>query len=147
MQVCVSHQTFIMRQLLLLAFLVVLCFSCNKKSLESNVVGQWIWTIQYANNPAYNYTPQSTGISEKLSFNSNGSYSTTKNGVIVNSGTYKLSTAKSTRGEDVASIKCTNERVRDSVAYYMLAYNNDSLFFTPDLIGTVGSGSRHYGRQ
>jgi len=138
----------IMRHLLLLtAFLLVICFSCKKESSQSNVAGQWHWTIQYADNPAYNSTPQTTGIQELLFLNNDNSYSLMQNGVITNSGTYKLLTAKNTSGQNVSGIQYTNARVTDSVSYYTLANNNDSLFFTFDLIGTVGSGSRHYGRQ
>ena len=133
--------------LLFITFLSVICFCCKKDSSQNNLVGQWIWTIQYADNPAYNSTPQSTGIQEILIFNTDDSYSLAQNGVIVNTGTYKLSTAKNTSGQSVSSIKYTNLRVTDSVAYYRLANNNDSLFFTYDLIGTYGSGSRHYGRR
>ena len=135
------------RFLLFITFLSVICFSCKKDSSQNNLVGQWVWTIQYADNPAYNSTPQSTGIQEILIFNNDDSYSVAQNGVIVNTGTYKLSTAKNTNGQNVSSIKYTNIRVTDSVAYYGLSNNNDSLFFTYDLIGTYGSGSRHYGRR
>jgi hypothetical protein len=41
----------------------------------------------------------------------------------------------------------TNKRIADSVSYFVLMNNNDSLFFEYDLIGTQGSGSRHYGRK
>lgn len=136
-----------MRHLLLMAFLLVTCFSCKKDSSQSNLVGQWDWIIQCAGNPAYNSTPQSTGIQEVLSFNNDGIYSLTQNGVATNSGTYKLSTAKNTSGQDVSSIQYTNARVTDSLAYYELTNNNDSLLFSYDLIGTVGSGSRLYGRE
>lgn len=135
------------RFLSLITFLLVICFSCKKESSHNNLAGQWIWTIQYADNPTYNSTPLSTGVQEILFLYSDNSYSLTQNGVIVNAGTYKLSTAKSTSGQNVSGIKYTNLRVTDSVAYYALTNNNDSLFFTYDLIGTYGSGSRHYGRH
>jgi hypothetical protein len=137
----------IMQRLLLLLFLCLSYFSCKKDSSEANLSGEWIWTLQSAGNPAYNSTPQSTGINEILSFDNNGNYSVSQNGVITNSGTYKTSTAKNTSGETVLSIKYTNARVTDSVDYYMLTNTNDSLIFSYDLIGAVGSGSRHYGRK
>ena len=135
------------RLLLFLFFFFILNASCNKDSGQPNLAGQWIWTIQYADNPAYDSTPQSTGIRETLSFTTDGNYSLTQNGVVTNSGTYKTSTAKNTSGQNIPDILYTNTRVTDSVAYYSLENKNDSLFFTYDLIGTVGSGSRHYGRQ
>ncbi len=147
-EIDVRHKTPFMRQLLLLTFLTMLYFSCKKESTpKNNVTGQWIWTINYAGNPAYNSTPQSTGVNEILTFNSNGNYAITQNGITANAGTYHLSNAKSLSGQNVPGIYYTNSRVTDSVAYYTLQYNNDSLFFTYDLIGTVGSGARHYGRQ
>ena len=143
-----SSKMYIMQRLLLfLFFFFILNASCNKDSSQPNLAGQWIWTIQYADNPAYDSTPQSTGIRETLSFTTDGNYSLTQNGVVTNSGTYKTSTAKNTSGQNIPDILYTNTRVTDSVAYYSLENKNDSLFFTHDLIGTVGSGSRHYGRQ
>ena len=126
-----------LRIYLILAFLVVLDSACTKSSGQSKLTGQWIWTIQYADNPAYNSTPQSTGIQETLLFESNGNYSLTQNGVVVNSGTYKTSTAKNNRGQTVSSVLYTNARVTDSVAYYQLTSNNDSfIYLSNDLIGT-----------
>ena len=121
--------------------------SCKKNVAQKKIVGEWIWTIQYSDNPAYNSTPQSTGVRETLSFNRNGDYALTQNGIVTNTGTYRLSTAKSINGQNVSSIYYSNSRLTDSVAYYLLQNNNDSLIFSHDLIGTVGSGSRHYGRQ
>ena len=123
---------------------ILISTSCKKDTVQKTIVGQWTWTIQYANNPANNSTPQSSGNNEIFLFNANGSYSLTQNNIAVNTGTYKISSATSTNGLKVSSALFTNQRVTDSVAYYSL--NNDSLFFSYDLIGTVGSGSRHYGR-
>jgi hypothetical protein len=118
-----------------------------KSSGQQNITGEWVWTIQYADNPAYSSTPQSTGIHETLSFASNSNYSLIQNGLVVNSGTYKTSTAKNNQGKTISSVLYTNTRIKDSVAYYQLTHNNDSLIFSHDLIGTLGSGSRHYGRK
>ncbi len=98
-------------------------------------------------NPYYSSTPQSTGINEILTFTSTGTYKIAQNGTVVNNGTYKTITAKSAAGQTVMGISYTNSRVSDSTEYYYLANSNDSLFFAHDLIGTVGSGSRHYGRK
>jgi hypothetical protein len=130
---------------ILIAVMIVFV-SCKKSDTQiSPLAGKWNWTIQYANNPAYNTTPQSTGIIEIFTFNVNSTYSLTQNNAVINTGTYKMSTATSTNGASVASILFTNSRVTDSVSYYSL--NADSLYFCYDLIGTVGSGSRHYSRE
>ena len=132
----------------LILFSLLIFGSCKKDntSTSGNIVGQWKWTIQYANNPTFNSTPQSTGIQETLSFTSSH-YTVTQNGAVTNAGTYRTSTATGTGGQSVLSILFTNQRITDSVTYYSFGNNSDSLFFSYDLIGTVGSGSRHYGRQ
>jgi hypothetical protein len=135
-----------MRQRLLLIIIVVSGFCCKKDSL-TDLSGNWVWTIQHLNGPPFSYTSQSTGIQEVLIFNRDGSYALLQNGVAINTGTYHLSAAMSSRGDKVPGVYYTNTRVRDSVAYYTMTNNGDSLFFAYDLIGTVGSGSRHYGRQ
>lgn len=127
--------------------LLVLFNSCKKESTQTHIIGLWNWTIQYAGNPAYNSTPLSTGIKETLSFNGNGNYSLAQNGIVTNSGTYRTSNAISTSGQIVMSVLYNNLKVKDSAAYYLLTNNNDSLIFSHDLIGSVGSGSRHYSRQ
>jgi hypothetical protein len=131
---------------ILLIGVLILFVSCKKDSTQTaSLAGNWNWTIQYANNPAYNSTPQSTGIIESFTFNTNGTYALTQNSVVVNTGTYRMTTATGTNGASVTGVLFTNSRVTDSVSYYSL--NTDSLFFSYDLIGTAGSGSRHYGRQ
>jgi len=129
--------------------LSVLLISCKKETLTavSAIEGQWQWAIQYANNPAYNATPQSTGINETISFLANGTYSVAQNNVVINSGTYKTSATMSTRGELIPTILYSNNRVIDSAGYYKIENNSDSLIFCHDFIGTVGSGARHYGRK
>lgn len=129
--------------------LYILLISCQKETATtpSPVEGQWQWTIQYANNPAFNATPQSTGINETISFLPGGAYSLVQNNVVINSGTYKTSATLSTRGELVPTILYSNNRVTDSAEYYQIMNNSDSLVFCHDLIGTVGSGARHYGRK
>src|ERR1700739_3550922 len=120
-QIIVIFKQYIMvRMCLILAFVIVIDSSCTKSSGQQNITGEWIWTIQYADNPAYNSTPQSTGIQETLSLAGNGNYSLIQNGIVVNSGTYKTLTAKNTRGETVSGVLYTNTRVKDSVAYYQL---------------------------
>jgi hypothetical protein len=136
-----------MRRFAMAAMCTTLIFSSCKKETNTTIVGNWVWIIQYADNPAYNSTPQSTGIQEIISFGTDGTYSLTQNNIVMNSGTYKTSSATSIRGDKISSALYSNNRVTDSVAYYVIQNNNDSLIFSYDLIGTVGSGSRHYGKQ
>jgi hypothetical protein len=145
---CHTTNMIVMKYLLisLLAFMLV-CSSCKKDNAQSNIIGQWEWTIEYANNPFYNFTPQSTGIRETLIFTAAGKYNLIQNGAIVTTGNYKTATATGNQGQKVLSILYSNTSVIDSAAYYVLINNIDSLIFSHDLIGTAGSGSRHYGRQ
>ncbi|HMU10098.1 MAG TPA: hypothetical protein PKC54_08840 [Ferruginibacter sp.] len=139
-----------MRRLIIPLFtLYILLLSCKNEEIAtpSQIEGQWQWTIQYANNPAFNSTPQSTGINETISFLPGGAYSVVQNNVVINSGTYKTSVTISTRGELIPTILYSNNRVTDSVEYYNIVNNADSLVFCHDFIGTVGSGSRYYGRK
>jgi hypothetical protein len=134
-----------LRPALLFILGILFLFSCSKDHPKPAITGQWAWTIQYYDYPTFE-TPQSTGINETLSFNEDGTYSVLQNNSIVNSGTYTTGTASNPNGTSVFSISYSNSRVTDSSTYYELQNNNDSLFFSYDLIGTVGSGSRHYGR-
>jgi hypothetical protein len=138
-----------MQKLTLSALILLSFFSCKKTdpAVTATVVGQWSWVIQRENNPAYFSTPLTTGINETMEFNINGNYAVTQNTVIVNSGTYKLTTGTSTSGSPVSGVLFSNARVTDSAAYYVIRNNNDSLMFCHDLIGTVGSSSRFYGRK
>jgi hypothetical protein len=137
-----------MRSLTVSVILITAFFcSCKKDDTTKQIMGNWVWTIQYAGNPTYNTTPFNTGISEILSFNSDGSFKLTQNGLMVNSGKYRTGTARSSNGNTVSAVLYTDPTTIDSVAYFFLANNNDSLIFSYDLIGSVGSGARDYGRQ
>jgi len=129
---------------LLLFCAVFFCSSCSKSKIAADIAGECTWIIQYTNNPSYTSTPQSSGIAEIMWLNTNSTYSVKQNGNEVNTGTYKVTKKKSSYGGKVPGILFTNSRVTDSAAYFTL--DNDSLFFSNDLIGTIGSGSRHYGR-
>ncbi len=125
---------------------VILFISCKKNAADAGITGNWQWTIQYANNPAYNSTPQSTGIQETLSFSSNGKYSVTQNGMITQAGNYKTTVSNTVAGK-VSTVLYSNTRVRDSVAYYTFNNNGNNLVFSNDLSGTIGSGARYYNRM
>ena len=100
-------------------------------------------------NPLYDSSAQNTGVQEILSFTSNGLYTDTKNGIAVNSGTYKnvVNTFTDGYGNKVSVIFYSNTHVQDSVAFYSLANNNDSLIISLDNTGFLASESKHYGRK
>jgi hypothetical protein len=139
-----------MRQILPVLSLLLLCVSCEKENEATAAIkqlqGNWVWTIQWSGS-FHTSTPQSTGIHEILSFNSNGSYSISKNGTVVNTGTYKTAAVTNENGDKVARIQYSNARVIDSTTYFIISHNNDSLAFGGGMMGIDGTGSKHYGRQ
>jgi hypothetical protein len=137
-----------MQKFILSVLISLSLFSCKKSETTQAdpIAGQWKWVIQRENNPAYFSTPATTGIQETLEFNTNGTYTVTQNSVTVNSGTYKTVIATSTNGSPVSGVLYSNTRVTDSVVYYVVRNNNDSLMFCHDLIGTLGASSRIYGK-
>lgn len=113
--------------------------------MSAKITGNWQWKIQYSNNPNFNTTPASTGIQEILTFSSNGNYTLTQNGSMVQSGTYKTTVSNTPAGK-VSTLLYSNSRVSDSLAYYDINNNRSNLIFSNDLSGTAGSGSRVYDR-
>jgi hypothetical protein len=109
--------------------------------------GNWVLAMRWYGGLPYFITAQSTGIHEVLSFNPNGSYSISKNGMVADIGTYKTATVTSPDGERVARIQYSNTRVTDSIDYFIITHNNDSLAFGSGMMGIDGSGSRVYVRQ
>jgi hypothetical protein len=139
-----------MQKLLLSLLVSLLFFSCKKTETTQadSITGQWKWVIQRENNPAYFSTPATTGIQETIAFNADGSYTVTQNSTVVNSGTYKTIVERCSRDNSkVSGVLYSNARVTDSVAYYQVRNNSDSLMFCRDLIGSAGGSSRFYGRQ
>lgn len=87
--------------LLTLAFFT--CISCKKTAhpdepvnpLAVPLIGTWNWVLQYysfypSNFSANPLTPANTGISETLTFNTNGQWRVVRNGVYFSGGTYKI---------------------------------------------------------
>lgn len=127
--------------------LMLVTLSCKKEASTKTIAGTWVWTAQFTNNAAYDSSAESTGIVELLSFTPNGNYSVTKNGALVNAGTYKTAMVKSISGQNISELLFSNTRVTDSSVCYALENNGSTLFFSNDLIGTFGSGARYYDRK
>ncbi|MDE3185474.1 MAG: hypothetical protein KGM16_18845 [Bacteroidota bacterium] len=137
-----------MRKFHLILILTFLLFnSCKKDSTASSIVGNWNWAVQYFDYPPFSATPQSTGTQEILVFKSDNTYSLAQNSVIINAGTYKISSATNSLGIRVSSVLFSNSRVKDSIAYFNIIAHSDSLYFSNGLMGTVGSGARYYVRH
>ncbi|MBR2647590.1 MAG: hypothetical protein IKD55_02035 [Sediminibacterium sp.] len=133
-----------MKKMSLYIFLSIIC-ACKKDSSQQPIVGEWVWYLNRTNNPYYNTTPQSTGITEILKIQANGEYNVLINNQIENTGTYKLTYEVANNGSIVNKILYTNQRIIDSVEYYVI--QNDTLRFSWGLIGSVGSRSRFYKRK
>ena len=129
-----------------LLFILIALFSC-KKDLERTdhaIVGEWNWSIQYTGNPAYSQTPQNTGIQEKLIFNNTQTWSLIRNGTLTASGTYQSDFATNSNGQQINRLHFYTGPGTDSVCYYRIQDNANTLMFSPDLMGTIGGGSRIY---
>lgn len=126
---------------------LLLMVSCKKEAssflADEAIIGQWGWSVQYTGSPLYTLTPQNTGINETLVFYEDRNWIIVQNSVIVKSGTYKTSRVTKSNGEQVNAIHYNNSNLdTDSTTYYKIY--NDSLIFSNDFGGTVGSGARIY---
>lgn len=136
-----------MKKIILFFSLCFIFTSCSNDSANTSIVGRWEWTIQHMDSTPFTRTPEITGIQETLTINSNGTYSVSKNNKITNSGTYKKSKEKNYEGKYVKAILYSNTRVTDSVDYYSIDKNSNTLVFSFSLLGYDGAGSREYTRK
>ena len=133
-------------KLAILLLAITVSISCKKSNISPPIlVGNWNWisTINDgAPGPLNPLTPLNSGMSRSLTFTSTG-WILKINNLIVESGTYTTSIAKSSFGESINRIDYfkTNSTI-DSITYYSIA--GDSLIFSFDFSGTVGSGSSAY---
>lgn len=137
-----------MKQLLTMSLIAFIFFqSCKKDKISSsNLTGSWTWTwtsTDAAPGPLNPLTPQNSGITQSLNFNENN-WVLTKNNLVVSSGTFTTSTEKNiTTGQNISCIHYFKKNnPTDSLKYYLVS--KDTLFFSNDLIGIIGSGSNLY---
>ncbi len=127
---------------------VMTVFSCKKSNITPpDLTGTWNWNSTYSDSalgPTNPQTPANSGITKSLSFK-NGDWSFTQNGVTVLEGGYSTSVLNSTYGKPANRIQYVRKNQTDSVTYYSIS--GDSLIFSYDLSGTVGSGVTFYIRQ
>lgn len=131
---------------ILLATLAIL-FSCKKSNNSAPALtGIWYWNATYndgAPGPKNPLTPVNSGIIQKLSF-TNKDWNLTQNGVIVSKGSYSTFAPGIFLG-NITEIRYTLANNTDSITYYTIS--SDSLIFSHDYSGTVGSGATFYTRQ
>ena len=136
----------LMRKKLTIFLAVILIISCKKSNISPPVlVGNWNWISTFndgAPGPLNPLTPINSGMTQSLIFTNTG-WVLKINNLIVESGTYTTSIAKNLSGESINRIGYykTNSPT-DSITYYSIT--KDTLIFSYDFSGTVGSGVSAY---
>ncbi len=128
---------------------IVISISCKKSNMSApSVVGDWNWISTFndgAPGPLNPLTPINSGISQSLTFTNTG-WVLKINNMIVNSGVYTTSIAENLGGQSINRIGYFKANsATDSITYYSIT--NDTLTFSYDFSGSVGSGSSTYIRN
>jgi hypothetical protein len=128
-------------------FLAITVSTCCKKSKISPPIltGKWNWVSTFndgAPGPLNPLTPINSGMNKSLTF-TNIDWDLKINNLIVESGTYTTSIEKNIFGGNINRIGFykTNSPT-DSITYYSIS--GDTLIFSYDFSGTVGSGASIY---
>ena len=125
---------------------ITVIIGCKKSTVSPPVlIGNFNWISTFndgAPGPLNPLTPINSGITKSLIFTSNTWLLKIKD-LAVDSGFYTTSVSKNNLGKSINRIGYykTNSQ-SDSVSYYTLT--GDTLIFSYDLSGTVGSGSSAY---
>ena len=134
------------KKLILLLLAITAIISCRKSNISPpSLAGNWNWISTYndgAPGPLNPLTPVNSGITRSLTF-TNNSWVLKINNLIVDTGTYNTSIDKNLSGESINRISYhkTNGPT-DSITYYSIT--GDTLVFSYDLSGSVGSGATAY---
>ena len=134
-----------------ICFLLILTasfFTSCKKENEANkeIFGSWNWVKQTNDSwPPVDKTPQSTGINESVTFNSNQTYTIVRNNIQAEVGTFSTEPFTTTNGKSTNKIIFNRGSGLDSVHYFMI--NGTSLSFSYDYSGGAGGGIRFYEKQ
>lgn len=122
-----------------------LTFSCKKDTPNpvKDITGEWNWSFTQAVFPSDPLTPATTGVQERIVFNSDETWTKTENGIKTGSGTYSLG-----HGSNTPYVGA-HVNIYDSVVYYRDGvdvkawdyYNvfNDTLQFCPGYAGKYAS--------
>jgi hypothetical protein len=134
------------KKLTILFLAITVSSSCKKSNISPPIlVGNWNWVSTFndgAPGPLNPLTPINSGMTQSLTFTNTG-WVLKINNLIVESGTYTTSIAKNIFGESINRIGYykTNSPT-DSITYYSIT--RDTLIFSYDLSGSVGSGASTY---
>jgi len=131
--------------------ILVLCMAaflpgCKKTGLlPPDIRGGWVW-LSTSNDGAPGLlnplTPSNSGMIQSLSLTDSDWY-LSRNSVAVSSGTYTTSLAVNNQGNTINRINFHHANSQtDSISYY--AISKDTLIFSYDYSGSVGSGATVY---
>jgi hypothetical protein len=134
------------KKLPILFLAITVSISCKKTDISPPVLtGNWNWisTINDgAPGPLNPLTPINSGTTRSLTFANTGWFLKVNN-LVVDSGSYTTSIAKNLSGESINRISYDNTNSQtDSITYYSII--KDSLIFSYDFSGSVGSGATVY---
>ena len=140
---------FMKRLLTTLLILFIALQSCKKNNQSPvKLVGTWTWVATYQDAPLSStnpLTPLNSGVKKYLYFTIKN-WSFNQDSVTVGGGNYGTSVVTNAMGQKVNAIHFYNANVgTDSTTYYSI--NKDTLTFSLDFNGTIGSGSTLYVRQ
>jgi hypothetical protein len=132
----------------------IICFlafqNCQKNNVSNSadLTGTWNWIFTHtdgAPGPLNPLTPLNSGITQSLTF-ANGKWRLDQNNTEVSSGSFKISHAISRSGKNIQSIHYFHTaNPADSLTYYEIRH--DTLVFSYDLSGSVGSIATFYSKQ
>jgi hypothetical protein len=137
----------LMKKKLTILFIAITAITgCRKSNISPpSLEGNWNWISTYndgAPGPLNPLTPVNSGMTRSLTF-TNTSWVLKINNLTVDTGTYNTSIVKNLSGESINRIGYyrTNGPT-DSITYYSIT--GDTLIFSYDLSGSVGSGASAY---
>jgi hypothetical protein len=133
--------------ILIFVFIAAAFISCKKDNSENTeIFGTWKWVNQTNDSwPPVDVTPQSTGINESVTFNSNHNYSIVRNGNLAETGKFSTAPFTTSSGKTSSKIIFKRESGMDSVHYFQVS--GSSLSFSFNYSGANGASTRFYEKQ
>ena len=109
---------------------------------KTTIVGPWTWSAQYGmgQNPTIQ-DPANTGINETLQMNADSTWTQTKNGAVVNTGTYLFSPFPEPAGPPATFIYFTNSKYPGEATFDNFDFNYgfmNSFTLTKDTLVFIG---------
>jgi hypothetical protein len=139
-----------------LTLMLILFFTQCKKTDTTTipaVVASWVWLYTYKNlplSPTNPLTPANTSLVEVLTFKNDRTWNKVQNGIIVDSGTFKLGHGTFPTYPVATifvydSIKYYKRGLPYAVDYYRM--KEDTMIFDPGERGIYGAGTKWFVKQ